>query len=130
MKRILTLLTFMPMLMSAGVPDSVFVKVVTRGNDTKNLYLDWSADGQTWNEALGAITKSDYGAWGSGKNLFNPTISIDDNGLATITLDVKADGSTNGITYTTDFVNYKPQDYYDRQARPLEEGRGQVVKLH
>ncbi len=89
MKRILlAALLALPCAVFAGIPDSVYVK--PHGNAKgEGMFLEWSADGKTWSKSThGAVVTSDYGPWGSGKKLYNPSLAVGSDGLIALVFEV------------------------------------------
>lgn len=68
----------------ADTPDSAFIFCyATEKNDAHNgLHFAWSQDNQNWH-AIGpefSYIKSDFGAWGSQKKMFDPYVFYDNQG--------------------------------------------------
>ena len=100
---------------SAGVnnhPDSVFVATYANGPATEGIKLAYSVDCQTW-LPIGinhSFVKSDFGAWGSNKRMFDPSVLyVDGKWYAVWT--VNKDVNQFATTYSDDFWVWKPQDY-------------------
>ncbi len=74
--------------MYAGIPDSVYVK--PHGNAKgEGMFLEWSADGKQWSKSIReAVVTSDYGPWGSGKKLYNPSLTVGSDGLIALVFEV------------------------------------------
>ncbi len=97
---------------AAGIPDSVFIspRALPKG---EGLMLDWSStkNGACLPVTSGRILSSDYGAWGSGKKLFSPSVATDGNGLYVLVFQVTDKYNQFGVTTTRDFIHWRPQDY-------------------
>lgn len=58
------------------------------------------------------VVSSDFGAWGSGKRMFNPELSRDTvNGIWYLTFNPDSHATVGAVTSSADFVNWKPQEY-------------------
>jgi hypothetical protein len=100
----------------AHQPDSVFVKGYTTGkNDNKNgLHIAYSFDGKKWisigNEF--SFLRSDYGRWGSSKKMYDPVLVQNSNTEWACYFFTEAEHKVVGVTYSSDLVLWKPQDYF------------------
>ncbi len=122
MKKILTsILVAMPIVAFAGIPDSVYVKPV--GNDKGvGAFIEWSNDAKVWSKSIrGYVETSDYGPWDGGKKLYNPSMAVGANGQIALVFQVGDVDNQFGVTYTTDLIHWRPQDY------PYMEGVGQCL---
>lgn len=110
---ILAILLSLPLMASAGIPDSVYVRpYALDGGD--GLRLEWSTSQQQWSQVYdGTLLGSDYGAWGRDKKLYAPSITKGRDGSYVIVFQLRANGNVNqfGVTTTRDFIHYRPQDY-------------------
>ncbi len=120
-KTLVLALLVLPCILIAGVPDSVYVRPF--GNKKGGgMFLEWSADGQTWNRSLREkVTTSDYGPWGSGKKLYNPSLAVGGEGLIAMVFQVDDKNNQFAVATTMDFVHWRPQDF------PYMEGVGQCL---
>lgn len=105
----------------AGIPDSVWVRpaALPRGG---GLLLEWSSDGDRWQSVTeGRILGSDYGAWGSGKKLYSPSLTQRGDGLFVLAFQVDDRSEQFALCTTRDFIHWRPQDY------PYMTGTGQCL---
>lgn len=102
-------------------PDSLllFSYTTSKANNSTGLHFAWSIDGRRWirigNEY--SFLKSDYGAWGSGKKMFDPVLSRTRNGVWLCSFLVKNGGDVVGQTESRDLTLWKPQDYMSINAK-------------
>lgn len=102
-------------------PDSLllFSYTTSKANNSTGLHFAWSIDGRRWvrigNEY--SFLKSDYGAWGSGKKMFDPVLSRTRNGVWLCSFLVKNGGDVVGQTESRDLTLWKPQDYMSVNAK-------------
>ncbi len=112
MKRILALSALcLPMALIASVPDSLYVRPtgLPKGG---GLVLEVSADGQQWTaRPKNSILSSDYGAWGSGKKMYTPSMAQSPDGLIAVVFAVSDRVNQFGVCHTRDFIRWRPQDY-------------------
>ncbi|MBQ0020723.1 MAG: carbohydrate binding domain-containing protein [Bacteroidales bacterium] len=113
MKKLLlsSLLCAASLTASAGVPDSVYIRpyFTDRG---EGLHLEWSTDGEYWEYVVrGTVLSSDYGAWGREKKLFFPSMAKGKNGEYALVFQVNTRNNQLGITTTSNFVKWRPQDF-------------------
>lgn len=71
----------------------------------KNEKDNWEEIDQGFN-----FVSSDFGAWGSGKKMFDPILIKDDNGW-TLIFAVNKPATIYGIAESSDLINWKPQEY-------------------
>jgi alpha-glucuronidase len=94
--------------------DSVYLSAFTTGSDgLSGLQLAWSIDGKNGQLIGGghAFLRSDYGAWGSEKRMFDPQLFADANGLWRCIFDVNRRDSVAAHTVSDDLILWKPQTY-------------------
>lgn len=100
---------------SESTNDSLYLFSYASDNINGNggLRLAWSADGKMWHKIGGGydFVKSDYGAWGSGKRMFDPVLERQKGGMWVCSWLVKKDGSVMALTESRDLLLWKPQDY-------------------
>jgi alpha-L-arabinofuranosidase len=104
-------------------PDSVWIKAYsTEKNNHKNgLHFAWSLDKENWC-AIGdehGFLRCDYGSWGSGKRMLNPTLLRDKTGLWHCIWEVNETGNVFAHSASEDLVDWRRQSYglnEDRQA--------------
>lgn len=91
----------------------LFSYATGKNNNTDGLHFAWSADGKRWNRIGNgyAFVKSDYGAWGSGKKMFDPVLERQRGGVWTCSWTVKPDGQVVALTESSDLLLWKPQEY-------------------
>lgn len=107
--------------LTAGIPDSVYVKPVAQA-DGGGLFIEWSADGRAWQSATeGRILGSDFGKWGGEKKLYNPSLAQRADGQIVLVFQVNDRVNQFAITTTRDFIRWRPQDY------PYMQGVGQCL---
>jgi len=123
MKKVLiAALLASPLYALAGIPDSVFVKPVGRG-DGNGLFLEWSSDCRNWRQVTdGRILSSDYGTWGREKKFYNPSVTEAEGGLYALVFQVNDHTNQFAVTSTRDFIHWRPQDY------PYMKGVGQCIE--
>ncbi len=110
-----------PCAVLAGVPDSVYVRPLGNAKG-EGMFLEWSADGQAWSKSLrGPVATSDYGPWGRGKKLYNPSLAVGDEGVIAMVFQVDDKNNQFAVASTTDFVHWRPQDF------PYMDGVGQCL---
>lgn len=78
-------------------------------NNNKN---EWLPIGDHFN-----FVSSDFGAWGSGKKMFDPVLLPSNDGW-TIYFKTNKEGTVYGISETTDFIHWKPQEYINEKSLP------------
>lgn len=96
----------------------VFCPVMEEGRG--GLTFAWSLDKTTWHE-IGPqymFVLSDFGTWGPEKKMFTPSVRRDNNGTFEVIWNVHKDGGPVAQTFTSDFIHWKPQDYFEK---PIEE---------
>lgn len=95
----------------ANHPDSVYI--ASYSNDSKaGLRIAYSSDRQKW-VGIGDnydFVKSDFGAWGSQKKMFSPSVLLD-NGVWYAVWGVNINKRQFATTKTNDLWLWKPQDY-------------------
>lgn len=102
-------------------PDSLYLFSYTtaKANNTTGLHFAWSADGSRWarigNEY--SFLKSDYGAWGAGKKMFDPVLQRTHGGMWLCSFLVKDGSDVAGFTESRDLMLWKPQDYMSVNAK-------------
>lgn len=104
---------------SASQADSayLFAFAPDKGKDRNGLDFAWSLDKVNWHE-IGPqydFVQCDYGEWGRFKQMFDPSIRRKRDGLFEVVWNVTREGGVVAHTYTADFINWKPQDYYNKQ---------------
>ncbi len=100
----------------AAVPDSVYL--MAYNDHPSGLKLAWSANRQTW-KGIGdgyAFLKSDFGAWGPGKKMYNADMIRMSDGTWRCVFQVGGDVNQFAVAYTADLIKWRPQDY------PIMEG--------
>ena len=98
-------------LTSAAVPDSVYLRPQELPHGG-GLMLQWSSDGERWsNVAENRILGSDYGTWGREKKLYAPSIARGAKGEYALVFQVSDKVNQFGVSRTSDFVHWRPQDY-------------------
>ena len=93
-------------------PDSVYVLTYTDGPSTDGIKMAYSVDKQTW-IPIGpnhSFVKSDFGAWGSNKRMFDPSVIFDGSKWYAV-WNVNNDVHQFATTETDNFWVWKPQDY-------------------
>ena len=122
MKKLFILLLAASTHLMAGIPDTVSVRPMAP-SDGSGLFLEWSADGHCWTSVTRRrILSSDYGGWGSGKKLYNPSLSQDRDGLYVLVFQPSDRANQFGVSTTRDFIHWRPQDY------PYMQGVGQCIE--
>ena len=71
----------------------------------KNDKGHWEEIGHNYN-----FVSSDFGAWGSGKKMFNPALFPHNDGWKVV-FAVNNPTTVYGVAETPDFINWKPQEY-------------------
>ena len=97
----------------------LFSYATDRNDHTGGLHLAWSCDGKQWDK-IGAdydFVKSDYGAWGSGKRMYDPVLERMPGGMWVCSWLVKKDGSMMALTESRDLLLWKPQEYMAPTAK-------------
>lgn len=96
----------------AAVPDSVYVLTYNPG-PTGGLQMAWSSNGQDWNKVGGGhnFFKSDFGAWGAQKKMYNPSVIRKPDGLWCCVFQLNHNTNQLGVTYSRDLWQWQPQDY-------------------
>lgn len=61
-----------------------------------------------------SFLNSDFGAWGSGKKMWNPKLYETPAGWMAV-FEVTHDGTVYGVAESPDLINWKPQEYYDNK---------------
>jgi len=82
-------------------------------NGVGGLRFACSPDGREWT-SIGdgyAFVTSDYGAWGSGKKMYSPSLERRDDGMWFAVWSVGEDVCQVATTSSPDLVHWKPQDY-------------------
>lgn len=109
-------------------PDSVYVKA-TNPNPGSGVQLSYSADRKTW-IPIGHdynVFKSDYGAWGAQKKMYNPAISYDGKKFyAEFIPDPKVYEIAR--TESDNLFVWKPQDYPKVSKAEFEAKQEQLKK--
>lgn len=105
-----------------NVPDSVLLLAYNTG-PRQGLLLAYSADGRAW-KSIGngrAFVSSDYGAWGSEKQMHNPCVARKADGTWVAVWGLNERANQFAIATTPDLIHWKPQDY------PYMQGVGQCL---
>lgn len=109
-----------------AVPDSVYLFAYNPDNTggRSGLQFAWSGNRTVWTSVGSGhpFVKSDFGAWGSGKRMFNPSLLLSPDGLWRCVWQVGDRNNQFAVTHTPDFVSWQPQDY------PYMEGVGQCLE--
>jgi len=106
----------------AGVPDSVYVRP-TFDKNGGGLFLEWSSNGVQWKNATSSrVLGSDFGAWGSSKKLYTPSICRGADDLIALVFSMNSTTNQFGVATTKDFIHWRPQDY------PYMKGAGQCLE--
>ncbi len=107
---------------NAGPVDSVFVWPYSNRNGD-GLHLRWSSsvDGKKADITNGRLVGSDFGAWGSKKKMFEPSIVEGHDGLYVLVFSVDVPNQF-GVATTRDFISWTPQHY------PYMKGVEQVAR--
>ena len=93
-------------------PDSVYVATYANGSATEGIKMAYSSDRKTWME-IGtnhSFVKSDFGAWGSNKKMYSPSVLFD-GGMWRAVWSVNERDPQFATTQSADFWLWKPQDY-------------------
>lgn len=116
MKRFLILINIFVLnilLTYAAQPDSVSIFSYCNSRNPKDgIHLAWSIDNENWKEIGNrfSVVKSDFGSWGSQKNLINSSIIKVDNTWYAV-WSVGKDINQFATTLSNDLTLWKPQDY-------------------
>lgn len=106
---------------SESTQDSLYLfsYATGRDNNTGGLHLAWSADGKQWHKIGNEydFVKSDYGAWGSGKRMYDPVVERRPDGSWACSWLAKKDGSVMALTESRDLLLWKPQDYMSPRVK-------------
>ncbi len=73
-------------------------------------------DGSSWREA-GRLCSSDYGTWGAEKKMFHPSVCRAQDGTWRLVFQVNDRAPLFAAAYSSDLVNWRPQDYPIMTAR-------------
>lgn len=109
MRRLFSLiLVLIPFIMQSG---EVFYYSSPDGNGGLRFAIK-DEKGQ-WGHPADNFTllTSDFGAWGSGKKMFDPLI-IPDKKEWKVAFSVNKEGTVYGVAVTKDFIHWKPQEYF------------------
>ena len=116
MRKLLILITFSILglgTVRAAHPDSVYIFSYGNPQNSKDgLHLSWSIDNEKWNE-IGhnySVVKSDFGSWGSQKNMFTPSV-LKDGDMWYAVWSLGKDINQFATTNTKNLTLWKPQDY-------------------
>ena len=93
--------------------DSVDVIVYATANPKEGLHLAYTYNHQTWLTVGNnhSFVKSDFGAWGRHKNMYNPSTIRDADGTWYAVWAVGDNKDQFATTRSADFYLWKPQDY-------------------
>lgn len=93
----------------AGATDLFFY---SPGNGNGGLKFAVSEDGQSWSTIGNGhdFVKSDFGAWGAGKKMWNPQLFPTSKGWACL-FRATPDGSVVALAESPDLISWKPQKY-------------------
>lgn len=110
---ILTLLLAATATANAARTDSVSVFLYTHGNPKEGIKVAYSIDNRTWTKLCNdySYVKSDYGSWGSDKNILSTPSSIYYNGRWYTVWQVDEKENQFATTHSKDLFVWKPQDY-------------------
>ena len=95
-----------------AVPDSVYL-FSYNVHANNGLNMAWSADQKCWSP-IGpnhAFVKSDYGAWGAGKKMYNPYLVKTPDGMWRCVFQVNDFSNQFAVAESKDLVLWQPQDY-------------------
>lgn len=94
----------------------LFVYCLEENEGRDGMFFAWSNDGKTWRE-IGPKYKfvgSDFGTWGAEKQMHSPSVRRIANGNFEVLWNVHREGGEVAYTVTSDFIHWKPQDYYKK----------------
>lgn len=94
-------------------PDSVEIYTYSSTKGDSGLRVAVQDKNGKWKSLKGMrLTGSDFGAWGSGKKMFNPRLSHnDETGKWYLVFDVDKEGTTVGYSSSTDLISWTVQEY-------------------
>lgn len=114
-----TVSTYKPLdTVAASQADSAYLYVYCLDEDEGRggMFFAWSQDREQWHE-IGPKYKfvsSDFGTWGREKQMHDPSARRLDNGTFEVIWNVHKEDGEIAHTYTSDFIHWKPQDYYKK----------------
>lgn len=97
----------------ANHPDSVYLITYNTSNPKDGIHAAYSVDKERWIE-IGqnrSFVKSDFGAWGSQKNMYSPSVLLDSDGTWYAVWALNDKVGQIATTSTKDLWLWKPQDY-------------------
>lgn len=77
---------------------------------TKGLHLAYLTDDDKWVE-VGQLCSSDFGPWGSGKKMYNPSVVKANDGTWRALWGIGDKSPQFAVAYSEDLVTWRPQDY-------------------
>ncbi len=108
----------------ANHPDSVYLKPICNG-PKDGMRVAYSADKHTWMTIDKQLFSSDFGAWGSQKNMYSPVISYDGTKFyAEFLVDERVPQYAK--TESTNLRVWKPQDYPKLSSKEFETKMNQL----
>lgn len=86
----------------------------------------WQEIGENFN-----FVSSDFGAWGSGKKMFDPLL-VKEGDVWKVIFKVNKTGSVYGIAESKDLINWKPQEYISADewlSSPLDQASPEMTTI-
>ena len=77
---------------------------------TKGLHLAYLTDDEKWVD-VGQLCSSDFGPWGSGKKMYNPSVVKANDGTWRALWGIGDKSPQFAVAYSEDLVTWRPQDY-------------------
>lgn len=77
---------------------------------TQGLHLAYLTDQDKWVD-VGKLCSSDYGPWGAGKKMFDPSVVKANDGTWRALWGVDSESPQFAVAYSEDLVTWRPQDY-------------------
>lgn len=99
--------------------DSVDFRALSPEDGAGGMRLEWSRNGLDWHSIADGMTfiSSDFGAWGSGKKMFDPQLRITPQGVWEVLFKATPNGTVYALATSPDLKNWTAQRYADSPAK-------------
>lgn len=93
--------------------DTVRLRALSPENGAGGMRLEWSRSGNDWHSIAGGMTfiNSDFGAWGSGKKMFEPVLRFTPQGQWEVLFKATKNGTVYALATSPDLKNWSAQRY-------------------
>ena len=89
--------------------DSVDFRALSPEDGAGGMRLEWSRNGLDWHSIADGMTfiSSDFGAWGSGKKMFDPQLRITPQGVWEVLFKATPNGTVYALATSPDLEHWR-----------------------